>query len=190
VKRAVARRFKPRRRGGFAGIATALVLVALLAAVTLLFEPKHEPIAGSARASDGDSLRMGETRIRLSDLDAPELDQTCGDGNGAEWPCGRDARDHLAGLVEGATVRCAPEETDQYGRLVARCETDGEDIGAAMVEAGFAVASFGYLGEQALAQREKRGIWIGPFESPRSWRDTRGRQPDGFDLLGWIRSWL
>jgi endonuclease YncB( thermonuclease family) len=138
----MARRFKPRGRGGMAGIATAIVLVALLAAVTALFEPKREPLVGEARASDGDSLRMGETRIRLSGLDAPELDQTCGDGADGEWPCGREARDHLAGLIAGAAVRCAPEETDQYGRVVSRCEVGGEDIGAVIVEAGFAVADF------------------------------------------------
>jgi endonuclease YncB( thermonuclease family) len=186
----MATRFKPRRRGGLAGIATALVLVALLAAVTAFFEPKREPLTGEARASDGDSLRMGETRIRLSGLDAPELDQTCGDGKGGEWPCGREARDHLAGLIAGAAVRCVPEETDRYGRLVARCDADGEDIGAAIVEAGFAVADFAYLGEQGRAQSEKRGIWIGSFDSPRAWRDAHGRQPDGFDFGGWIRSWL
>src|SRR5262245_59324026 len=45
---------------------------------------------------DGDSLRTGSEEIRLVGIDAPELRQTCRDGQDREWSCGRAAKARLA----------------------------------------------------------------------------------------------
>jgi hypothetical protein len=47
-----------------------------------------EPISGIARIIDGDTLAIGETKIRLEGIDAPESDQVCLDRNAAKWSCG------------------------------------------------------------------------------------------------------
>ena len=94
-------------------------------------------------------------------------------------------------LVGDGEVRCTTEGRDRYGRYLGRCTAGGKDLGATLVAEGLAVASLpSYASEEVLAQREKRGIWAGPFDTPRHWRDTHGDATAGFDLLGWIRSWF
>ena len=177
----------PLRRGPWRAIVI-VVLFAVAAVVAALLEPLPPTLSGAARVSDGDTLRLGSDRIRLLGLDAPELDQTCVDEIGATWPCGREASRRLRELTGSGTVRCSTEGRDKYGRYLGRCSVDGKDIGATLVAEGFAVASFpSYGAEETLARREKRGIWAGPFDTPRRWRDTHGDTATGFDLLGWIR---
>ena len=48
-----------------------------------------------ARIVDGDTLAIGETKIRLEGIDAPESDQLCLDRNAVKWNCGIAARDPL-----------------------------------------------------------------------------------------------
>lgn len=168
-----------------------IAFFALAAVVAALLEPAPAPIVGAARASDGDTLRIGDERIRLLGLDAPELDQTCGSASGDDWPCGQVAKARLAALIKGAEVRCASEGRDRYGRMLAHCDADGDDVGALLVDEGLAIADFpNYATEEAAARRAKRGLWQGQFMSPRQWRDTHGDKTDGFDLLGLIRSFI
>ena len=49
-------------------------------------------LQGEARAIDGDTLQVGDTRLRLHGIDAPELRQTCEDNSGEAWACGRRLR--------------------------------------------------------------------------------------------------
>jgi endonuclease YncB( thermonuclease family) len=85
-------------------------------------------VVGYPRVVDGDTLTIGETRVRLWGIDAPEMSAA----GGAE------ARDFLARRIEGQPVRCAPKNRDRYGRTVAMCFLDREDIAAMMVRAGHA----------------------------------------------------
>lgn len=50
--------------------------------------PQTRPIFGLAVAGDGDSLRVGDNRIRLFGIDAPEIDQVCDKPSG-RWDCGK-----------------------------------------------------------------------------------------------------
>src|SRR5262249_61381782 len=45
-------------------------------------------IEGSATVTDGDTIRVGDTRIRLHGIDAPETSQTCNAAGGGAWACG------------------------------------------------------------------------------------------------------
>lgn len=139
------------------------------------------PIVGTAQAGDGDSLTIGSTRIRLFGIDAPELDQTC-QRNGATWPCGADAADRLARLVNGRHVTCIPVSLDPYDRVVARCTTIGTDINQAMVASGYALAfrkfSTLYVAAEDQAKAAKRGIWSGTFALPSEVR-ARMSKPSG-----------
>lgn len=75
-------------------------------------------------------------------MDAPELAQRCMDADGVPRECGRDAADRLQQLVEagGGEVRCEGRKQDMYGRLVAVCSVDGEDVAERLVSEGYAVA--------------------------------------------------
>ena len=151
-------------------LTTLLVLTALAAAA--------QPVYGLAIAGDGDSLTIGETRIRLFGIDAPEFDQVCTRPEG-QWACGKEAADRLASLVTGREVRCFPLGTDQYDRVLARCSVRGVDVNRAMVAQGYAVAfrrySLDYVTTEERAKAAKLGLWSGTFDMPSEVRAKTSR---------------
>ena len=159
------------------------MVLAVLAVVAAALDAPPPPVAGMGRASDGDSFRLGEDRIRLLGLDAPELAQACTAADGRTWPCGHAARGRMAELLAAGPADCRPEDIDQYDRLLATCMIDGRDLGAAMVSEGLAVSSGRYWTEEAAARRDRLGIWAGAFDAPREWRDDHPR-PQG--AWGWL----
>ncbi len=132
-----------------------------------------EAITGSAKVVDGDSLEIGSHRLRLFGIDAPEGRQDCR-RNGQAWRCGEDAAAKLRSLVQGATLRCTPRDTDEYGRSVSVCRNGNTDVNAEMVRAGLALAyrrySNDYVDEENEARNAKRGLWAGEFTAPWDYR--------------------
>ncbi len=130
-------------------------------------------LVGLVIVTDGDTLRMGSERIRLSGIDAPELRQTCKTIAGAV-KCGDIARVRLQTIIAGREVRCVGKSRDRYRRLVATCTVRGEDIGRRMVREGWAVSyrrySTAYVNEEALARNERRGLWATAFLRPDAFR--------------------
>lgn len=126
-------------------------------------------ISGHARIVDGDGLEIGGQRIRLHGVDAFEMRQTCGG-----HPCGRASAEALRNLVGGRPVACAEMDRDRYGRIVAVCHVGGQDLGAAQVRGGHAVAytrySHRYVLEERAARRENAGAWAYGFTAPEAWR--------------------
>jgi endonuclease YncB( thermonuclease family) len=151
-------------------------------------------IPGPFFAIDGDTLAAGVERLRLLGLDAPEGDQTCGDGKGGQWPCGDAARQALSRLSSDALAECRGEARDQYKRILVHCKRAGVDINADLVRQGMAVASGSYKSEEAQARGDGRGIWAGPFDMPRAFRASRGAREDeattstgNGTILGWLK---
>lgn len=145
-------------------------------------------MTATARASDGDSLHLGGDRVRLLGLDAPELAQMCRDEKGADWPCGRAARDAMAALLRQGQLTCHPEGRDRFERMLAHCSVAGADIGARLVADGWAVATDNYHGEEQAARRARKGIWRGGFELPRDWRrEEERRRQDPNPLRDFLR---
>ena len=167
-----------------------LALLAIAAFLAARLDPLPPRFSGAAIASDGDSLRLGGDRIRLLGIDAPELDQVCWDPDGAEWPCGRVARERLAALLEAGMATCGPEGEDRYGRILATCRAGGSDIAAAMVAEGLAIAKSAYGREESVARRGRKGIWAGRFVDPREWRDEGPQDDPGPGLLETLWSWF
>ncbi len=166
-----------------------VAVLALIAAVAMgagLLQPR-DTLSGNAEVIDGDTLRIGSTRIRLTGIDAPELDQTCTDRDGQTWACGVEARKFVTGLVAGGRETCIAEGRDRYGRTLATCRTGDTDLGAAIVGAGWAVGEADYLFAQVSARAASRGIWAGGFEQPADWRRDHGNEPNLWD---WLRSWF
>ena len=141
--------------------------------------PTAPTITGEAVVIDGDTLRIGNTRIRLHGIDAPEGDQRCQDDRDRSYNCGSLAADVLAEEIGNAPVSCSPVEQDRYGRTVAVCSVRGVDLGEAIVRRGWALDyKFFSGGRYDAAEREakaaKRGLWAGKFVPPNEWR--RGRE--------------
>lgn len=169
-----------------------LLTVAVLGLLALVAARGFGPAQtanGIARVSDGDSLVVTRLRIRLEGIDAPELRQSCLRADGAEWPCGRHARDALLRFAGGGAVMCEGWSRDRYDRLLARCTVAGLDLARAMVEEGWAVAYGGYDAAEAEARRARRGLWAGSFELPQDWRRIHGGMAEDRhdDLLAWLR---
>jgi endonuclease YncB( thermonuclease family) len=149
------------------------VAVAMLVLAGLPASAAAQEITGPAAVIDGDSLRVGETEVRLFGVDAPELSQKCFE-NAAPVACGAMAREALEGMIGGATLECLAKDTDTYGRKVAVCRTSGIDIGEALVEAGWATAFQRYGDDYAAAEMRARsrrtGIWRWDFQRPEDFR--------------------
>ena len=130
-------------------------------------------ISGVMRVVDGDSLALGDRRLRLKGIDAPELQQRCRK-DGFDYGCGADSASHLRGLIGRNDVDCRAEGTDRYGRDLVRCVAAGVDLNETMVRSGHAVAFGDYELAESLARSESAGIWAGDFEMPKQWRAVHG----------------
>jgi endonuclease YncB( thermonuclease family) len=159
------------RRAWIAGFAAAFLAAG---------SPAHaEDLSGVARIVDGDTIALGETRIRLQGIDAPESDQVCLDSHGARWTCGIEARDRLSEYIVGHAIDCTPNGQDRYQRILAVCRLGAEDLNGWMVRQGWALAfvkySSAYVREEESARGALRGMWSGAFIAPWDWRH-RDRQ--------------
>src|SRR5712671_6908739 len=116
------------------------------------------PLTGEVCVIDGDTIAIGETRVRLEGIDAPETAQTCRRKWFGWWACGTAATAALTDMIGSKPVSCEPRGLDKYGRTLAVCFVDGRDINAQMVRQGFAWAfvrySTSYVKEEASAKAE------------------------------------
>lgn len=109
------------------------------------------------RITDGDTFRLGEVRVRLHGVNAPEL----------RTPDGQPARRHLVGLIGDDGVRCADTGQRSYERVVATCwSAAGRELGATMVADGWALdaprfSGGRYAADERAARRAGRGMHAG-----------------------------
>ncbi|MBC7282365.1 thermonuclease family protein [Hoeflea sp.] len=130
-------------------------------------------ISGQMRVVDGDSLALGDRRLRLKGIDAPELNQRCRK-DAFDYGCGAESASFLRGLIGRHPVDCKTEGIDRYGRDLVRCVADGVDLNETMVRSGHAVAFGDYKLAEGLARSESAGLWAGEFETPKQWRAVHG----------------
>jgi len=158
-----------------------VLLLALVASCSAA-EAAGAAISGVARVVDGDTLRLGDVRIRLHGIDAPEQDQFCNAAGGGTWACGREATRVLTTMLAGRAVSCAPLTQDRYGRTIARCFLGGVDLQADMVRRGLAWAflkySRDYVAQEAEARAAHRGIWQAETQTAWDYRATRWAEYD------------
>src|SRR5262245_32694990 len=104
---------------GFAALAA--MVLAIIAAegqglswgidrMTAAAEPAAKALSGQARIVDGDTLAIGDTRIRLWGIDAPETRQTCEGKAGGVYECGQDAAAALREVIGGRPVQCTERD--------------------------------------------------------------------------------
>jgi endonuclease YncB( thermonuclease family) len=131
-------------------------------------------VTGAAKIREADQVQIGSSRIHLSGIDAPSVDQLCLNTHGERWTCGVAARDELIKHTENRSWICHLGRTDRRGRSLARCEVGGEDIQKWLVRNGWALSytrfSHDYDADEAAAREARAGMWKGAFIAPWDWR--------------------
>lgn len=97
-------------------------LIALLAAAAL-----------SCTVTDGDTLRCGAERVRLTGIDAPELAGHCRKGRQCAPGNGKASKANLARIIGGRPVTLTRLGTDHYGRTLAVGWAGGVNLACAQL---------------------------------------------------------
>lgn len=93
---------------------------------------------------DGDSIRCGAERIRIANIDAPEVagSPKCRRarraGDWCDFAAGEAARVALVQLFSRGPVSVERIGTDAYGRTLARVSVNGIDAGEWLISQGLA----------------------------------------------------
>lgn len=110
--------------------------------------------------ADGDTLTLlspekKQKRVRLSQIDAPEL----------RMPFGRVAKKSLSDAVYGKMVKVRVDGVDRYGRVLGTVYVGKADINLRQVRRGYAWVYRQYAWDPAYrlaesaARRDRRGLW-------------------------------
>ena len=111
--------------------------ITLLIFAAVLLASALSPLwAAEIRVTDGDTIRIGDERIRLLGLDTPEkrhLAECL-----AERMLARLASERLEELVYEIDVVIERDGIDRFGRTLARVFVEGEDAAEVLVREGLA----------------------------------------------------
>ena len=132
--------------------------------------------ADQLTVTDGDTIRIGEERIRFNGIDAPELKQTCLYQE-IEFNCGEFSKDLLIEKIANQEVSCIRESKDQYGRTLAECFVGKESLSSYLVREGYAFAyrkySNKFIADEEYAQSKGNGMWSMEFLFPWDFRKSQ-----------------
>lgn len=139
--------------------------------------------SGVVRVIDGDTIEVGDVRVRVHGIDAPEVGQPCTSDVLGVYDCGAFVRDEVARRYNGQRATCEEIERDRYGRSVAKCFVSGQDIGEDIILDGLAQAYRQYSMDYDLAEKSAQvretGLWSGAMQSPSAYRAAqRTSSPD------------
>jgi len=123
--------------------------------------------------TDGDTIRIGDERIRFSGIDAPEIKQIC-IYQEIEFKCGEYSKNLLIEKISNQQVNCIREGKDQYGRTLAECFVGKESLSSYLVREGYAFAyrkySNKFILDEEYAQSKGKGMWSMDFMFPWDFR--------------------
>lgn len=156
VHRFERRRKRPFPAGGkdwpIAGILIAIIIGSGVGLFALTYwspskanAPSNQFICSNPQIVDGDTLRCGEKRIRLSGIDAPELPGHCRTGRQCTLGDPYASTANLREIVDGGPLMCQQTDIDRYGRIVALCAVGGVDLSCRQVRDGHAVRRYAPL---------------------------------------------
>ena len=145
----------------------------ILCSLSSLFLFSNNLFASHVTVIDGDTIRLGDVKIRFSGIDAPEINQTCVASEG-KVACGKISRDLLIKKVTNNKISCTDEGKDFYGRVLGECFVNGESLSSYLVREGFAFAyrkySNKYIEDEEYAKFNKLGMWSMEFQYPWDYR--------------------
>ncbi len=111
------------------------------------------------RVVDGDTIQAEakgkEIKIRLAEIDAPEMNQ----------PFGKQSKNFLNRLLYEKDVTLISKGEDRYGRTLGEIYANGESANALMIKSGFAWVYDRYVKDSSLyqyqdqAKAENLGLW-------------------------------
>ena len=137
------RRRAPARRVPPAAAYAACAAVALLGLAvgradlsSVAAAPGEPASALHVRVIDGDTLDIGGERVRIANIDTPEMpprSRCASEADGA-----LRARDRLKAITASGSVTLERTGTDRYGRTLANVSVGGADAGRALIAAGLA----------------------------------------------------
>ena len=138
---------------------------------------QSKEIVGIAKVIDGDSIMVSDLyEVRLLDVDAPEYNQKCLDGNNNEYFCGRVSKNFLKNMIEDKQVKCSYYKKDVYHRFLGCCYVEERNINSEIVKNGMAVlysfdeAPNDLKNVEMQDMRDRIGIWQGSFLEPKVYR--------------------
>ncbi len=146
--------------------------------------------SGAISVVDGDTIDVGDVRVRLLGIDAPEQHQHCGARGTPTWACGAWVTHSVRQWLDAQSAHCVRHGHDRYGRVIARCSLGGQDIGAALVATGLAFAaarySDAYVVLEAAARAEAHGLHATRTPPPATVRRgfVRKAGPNGCRIKG------
>ena len=153
---------------------TALCLTLFLAAAPALADVRGQVVS----VHDGDTLTVlidrRQVRVRLTDIDAPELKQ----------PFGTRSRQSLSNLCFGKIAALDVRGHDRYRRTLAQVTCAGKDANAEQVRRGYAWTFVRYarpdsplIALESEARAAHRGLWqdsapVAPWDWRRNVRES------------------
>ncbi|WP_158275534.1 thermonuclease family protein [Maritimibacter sp. 55A14] len=111
-------------------------VLTILLSVFIAFPSVAQDLKGRAHVVDGDTLWLGNIKVRLNGLDAPERGQ----------PRYRAATKELERLVAGQIVLCKLNGEKSYDRYIGSCFVGDTDLAAAVIASGNALDCPRYSG--------------------------------------------
>ncbi len=131
---------------------------------------------------DGDTVMVlrnaEEIKLRLVNIDAPELDQ----------PWGRESREFLLKRVLKKQVHVSSHAVDAYGRMLAEISLNGSSLNEAQVREGNAWeyshfhSNQHYVALEEAARKAHKGLW-GQSEMPEAPDLWRKAHPKKYNLI-------
>lgn len=160
----------------FIGICLSIILISQYYISHEMHEKKF--ISTQVRVIDGDTIMLGELRIRLQGIDSPELSQECRNKRSMQfYKCGEVAKEYLIKLIDSQEVACTDEGIDKYRRQLAYCYVRDINLNREMVRTGNALAYSKYdlffIKEEIQARWNKAGVWSSEFEKPETFRKNK-----------------
>ena len=163
----------------------AKILLTLLLTFFLTQILNSAEIYGIPKIIDGDTVHIGNKKIRLEGIDAPEIKQQCkkpfltislriGFQFNKNYSCGTISKRKLIEKIENSKIKCISSTKDRYKRYLATCYKNKINLNKWMVRNGYAVAykrySKDYVRDENYAKENRLGIWEGSFTMPEKWR--------------------
>lgn len=131
-------------------------------------KPPPKPLLFQPVAEAAGVIIAGGRTITISDVGVVADGETCARPQGGQWPCGRAARTAFRSFLRGRAATCDFPEGEVPDTLSTTCRLGTRDIGAWLVENGWARADGRKYEELAKAAKDvRRGIYgNGPTALP------------------------
>ena len=147
------------------------IKIVLIAAFILLIG--QNVLSNIVHVIDGDTIKIGNEKIRFSGIDAPELNQYCFKDE-KKILCGVLAKKALLKKIGNKIPKCVIEGKDIYKRILAECFVNEKSLSKFLVRNGYAFAyrkySKKFIQDEEFARKNKLGLWSMKFDYPWKFR--------------------